>query len=140
MKSSEDGEFELYDVDYAEERKVTDYEIWRTTTFELKQTQGSLERFKSKLEKRDKYGYPIHNDIRKKKMCLDYIQKKMNPISANISGDDFEGSRNAFYHEMFVKTEDKSQKNLTLTQDEQETKQETDTVESERQEGVGDDS
>jgi len=101
MGVDDDGEFKLYEVDKQEEQIISRYDIFSTMTFEIKMKVGRLQKYRDKLDKRDKFNQlkiPQSEHFSRKR---DFIQQKMRPIDPNLSGEDYERSREAFMKVMF---------------------------------------
>lgn len=82
-------------------RSYTDY---KTAAFKVRMGERMLDNLNKALNKtvKTKTGYkPKHTEAEKRLKRMDYIQKRMRPLEANIDGTDWEGTRKAIYQKLF---------------------------------------
>ena len=106
MQAKMDGEGKLYKVDITESETTVVETVYATTSFKIvvKHTDDNdtvVQKFMDKLQKKGKLGdYRIPRDewpARKE----EFIAKKMKPIVAKPTGEEYEGSFKALYAQLF---------------------------------------
>lgn len=106
MQAKMDGEGKLYKVDITESETVMVETVYATTSFKIVvKRQGDketvIQKFLDKLQKKGKLGdYKIPRDewpARKE----EFIAKKMKPMVAKPTGEEYEGSFKALFKQLF---------------------------------------
>ena len=89
------------EVKHSKEVLTKEFDVWSTEKFEVKIGLGKVEKFKEKLVKKNKLGGFIVPEEEHEFRRIDYVQKRMRPVSSDCSGEDYDECKKLFLEKLF---------------------------------------